>query len=122
MDDQTKIAFQSVSDSFKQMMTLSTGVLALEVTLMKDIIKDLPKIAYIALGSSWISFLLALILGIAGLLSVTGTLSMMSDLSPKSVYSPNIRLPAFGQVIFFALGMVLTVVFGVLLLWSKLHI
>jgi len=119
MDDQTKQAFQGTSDALKQMMTLSTGVLTLEVTLLKDIIKNLPTIAYVALGTSWVSFLLALLLGIVGLLAVTGTLGRTADLSPSSIYAANIRIPAFGQVVFFGLGMTLTVVFGVMLLWNK---
>lgn len=105
----------------KQIMTLSTGVLTLEVTLLKDIIKDLPTIAYVALGASWVSFLLALLLGIAGLLAVTGSLGKTSNLSPSSIYAANIRIPVFGQVVFFGLGMTLTLVVGVILLWHKSH-
>ncbi len=121
MDDQTKQAFQSASDSFKQMITLSTGVLALEVTFLKDIVKDPPIIAYCVLGISWASFLFALLFGIAGLLAITGSLSKKSDLSPSSVYANNIRMPAFIQIICFASGMIFTVIFGIILLWNKSH-
>ncbi|MCU7247248.1 hypothetical protein [Pseudomonas koreensis] len=119
MDEQTTQAFSYTSDALKQMMTLSTGVLALEVTLLKDIIQSLPHIAYIALGTSWVCFLLALLLGVVGMLAVTGSLSKDSKLSPASIYGSNIRIPALFQVIFFGLGMTLTVVFGVMLLWIK---
>ncbi len=121
MDDQTKQAFQATTDALKQMMTLSTGVLTLEVTFLKDIIKDLPIVAYIALGTSWVLFLLALLSGVAGLLALTGSLGRESELSPSSIYASNIRVPALGQVLFFASGMALTVVFGVILLWNKAH-
>lgn len=119
MDDQTTQAFLATSDAFKQMMTLSTGVLALEVTLLKDIIQSLPTIAYVALGMSWVSFLLALLFGIAGMLAVTGSLSKVQNISPSSVYEKNIKIPAIGQVVFFGVGMTLTVLFGVVLLWNK---
>jgi len=46
MDERTKQAFQAVNDSLKQMMTLSTGVLTLEITFLKDIIKNLSRAAY----------------------------------------------------------------------------
>lgn len=116
MDNQTKEAFQSTSDAFKQMMTLSTGVLTLEITLLKDIVNELPILAGIALGASWISFLLSLLFGIAGLLAITGSLGQVKNLSPSSIYANNVRIPALVQVISFGFGMLLTVVFGLTLL------
>jgi hypothetical protein len=121
MEERTKQAFQSVNDSFKQMMTLSTGVLTLEITFLKDIIKNLSHAAYLSLGLSWFSFLISLLAGIAGLLAITGSLSKTDNLTPASVYGTNIRFPAMFQVIFFGLGMFFTVVFGIFLLCSKAH-
>jgi hypothetical protein len=121
MDERTKQAFQAANDSFKQMMTLSTGVLTLEITFLKDIITNLSCTAYLSLGLSWFSFLIALLAGIAGLLATTGSLSKARTLTPASIYEANILLPALTQVLFFALGMVFTVAFGMFLLWRKAH-
>jgi hypothetical protein len=119
MDERTKQTIQTTTDALKQMMTLSTGVLTLEVTLLKDIIRNLNTAAYLALASSWLFLLLAVLCGVGGLLAVTGSLSRAPALTPETIYDTNVRIPAALQVAFFALGMILTVVFGAIWLWLK---
>ncbi len=126
MDDRTKQTFQAATDALKQIMTLSTGILTLEITFLKEIIVQLPRSGYWWLGLSWVCFLLALIFGIWGLLTVTGTLGRNEEnqekekqLSPHSIYDLNIVIPTLGQLASFLIGMVFTAVFGVVLLWNK---
>ena len=95
-------------------MTLSAGVLALVLTLLKDIMKTFP------VTQQWILFLLALLDGVSGILAITGTLGKTKELSTELIYSLNIKIPAFSQVFFFGIGMIFTVIFGLGLIFNFL--
>lgn len=112
-DDQTKLALASVSDTLKQILTLSTGILTLEITffgfiLGKSAEKGITGAAHTLLLASWIFFLISALFGVIALLALTGTLSK-STLTPTTVYNINIRGPALIQVACFILGLALTV-------------
>ena len=94
-------------------------MLTIEVTFLKDLIADIPLLGYVALGLSWVLFLLALIFGIWGLLSITGTIGQGDPIEPSSIYDKNVKIPAILQVLSFGSAMLLTVVFGVILLWIQ---
>lgn len=112
MDDRTKAAFDSIRDSTKQMITLATGVLALTVTFAKDFIGQAHwgrELVHFA----WYAFLLSAAAGVWVLLAVSGSLGNGADaLTHRDAYGLNIRLPALVQVLSFATGLALAVVFG----------
>ena len=64
MDEQTKTAFLSASDTSKQLITLATGLLALEITFAKDVIVKLDAAAKCLVGASWVLLLLSVIAGV----------------------------------------------------------
>jgi hypothetical protein len=113
MDEQTKAAFASASDTSKQLITLATGVLALEITFAKDVVLKLDATAKSLIGVSWILLLLSVVAGVWTLLALTGSLSQGTALTPQSISGSNVRIPAVLQVLLFIGGLLLTVWFGI---------
>jgi len=114
MDDQCKAAFASASDTAKQLITLASGILALEVTFAKSILDaKLDQTTKFLLGGSWVLFLLSVVAGVWSLLAITGSLGQAETLTPKTIYASNIRIPAFFQIILFLGGLSLSVWFAI---------
>jgi hypothetical protein len=116
MDDQTKAAFASASDTSKQVITLATGLLALEITFAKDVIGKLGAIEKTVAAVSWILLLLSVIAGMWTLLALTGSLSQGNSLTPKAISASHIRIPAILQILLFHAGLLLTVL-GAIAVW-----
>ncbi|NMM00342.1 hypothetical protein HHL24_20665 [Paraburkholderia sp. RP-4-7] len=112
LDDQTKEAFASVIDLTKQLITLGTGVLTLEVSFASGILSRaaIPKLWQ--LQWAWGLLLISVSAGIWAFMAVTGTLSSEKKLAPSTVFENNIRIPSFVQVFCFALGMASTMWYG----------
>lgn len=113
MDEQTKAAFASATDTSKQLITLATGVLALEITFAKDVVLKLDATAKRLIGVSWIFLLLSVVAGVWTLLALTGSLGQGTDLTPKAISGSNVRIPAILQILLFLGGLLLTVWFGI---------
>lgn len=113
MDEQTKTAFASASETSKQLITLATGILALEITFAKDVIVNLDAAAKCLIGTSWVLLLLSVIAGVWTLLALTGSLAQKSAPTAQSIFGLNVRIPAVVQILLFLGGLILTVWFGV---------
>jgi hypothetical protein len=107
MDDQVKLAFASVGDLTKQLITLATGVLTLEVGFAKVFFEKAVSSAWQA-PASWLLLLLSLVAGVWTLMALTGTLAAPAAPTAASVFDGNIRLPACLQVLFFILGVAMS--------------
>ena len=116
MEEQVKLAFQFVSDLDKQLITLSTGILALTITFTKDILGGINQRHIRLLLWSWIFFLLSITCGIWCLMALAGTLASGSSASVQgaSVTGSNARIPGGAQIITFILGVGLIIVYGFL--------
>jgi hypothetical protein len=113
MDEQAKAAFASASDTSKQLITLATGLLALEITFGKDFIGKFDTVSKGLVGASWVLLLLSVVAGIWTLMALTGSLGQVKDRpTAESVYSWNVRIPSITQVLFFVGGLAFTVWFG----------
>jgi hypothetical protein len=117
MDDQTKAAFAGASECSKQIITLSTGLLALEITFAKSLLTTVSGAGKWLLGSSWILFLLAVMTGVWTLLALTGSLSAATSPTQRTIMDSNIRIPAIIQILLFLSGLALTVAFGIWVVW-----
>jgi hypothetical protein len=114
MDDQTKAAFAGVSDVAKQLITLATGVLVLEITFAKNIQdSSLDRAAKHLLAGSWLLFLLSVVAGVWTLLALTGCLGQDEPVTARTIYGSNVRLPAVLQISLFLVGLGLTIWFGI---------
>lgn len=113
VDDQVKLAFASVTDLTKQLITLGTAVLTLEASFAK-VFFERQVVKHWQGWASWSLLLLSVVAGIWVLMATTGTLAADKAVTGKAIYEPNIRIPAFIQVLLFVAGMAVSIWFGVL--------
>lgn len=113
MHDQAKAAFASAADSTKQIITLSTGLLALEITFAKYLLAAGGPRGRWLLSSSWVLLLLSVVAGVWTLLALTGSLSSGRVVTSRTIMGTNVRVPAALQVVLFVLGLGFTVAFGI---------
>jgi hypothetical protein len=109
--DPLQLGFNFAKELSTQLITLSTGLLALSVTFTKDILKTIPKEKERGLKAAWAVHLLSIVFGIWTLMALTGTLVPLQSRPPGTVIvlAGNVRGPAMGQVIAFFLGTLLLV-------------
>jgi hypothetical protein len=101
-------SFDFAQDLVKQIITLSTGVIALSITFSKDFATTAPRGARTLLAVSWIGYIAAIALGIWTLMAMTGSLHD----GKKSINDSNIRVPAGLHFICFLAALVLTIIAG----------
>jgi len=115
MDTSILEAYKSASDLAKQLITLSTGILALSITFTKDIVKGLPAKPARLLKFSWVVHLLSICCGIWSLMALTGMVFKVSQQGASSVQEDPYgsgTLPAFLQIALFVLGTALIIGYG----------
>lgn len=128
MSTWTQRAFDLVTEISKQVITLSTAVIALGITFGRDFAQSGAGSNPWWWGTSWVLFLLAIIFAIGTLMASTGTQATMdaqgnarastgtpakaSTASP-SPYQGSVRLFGALQLTCFLLGLVMSVVAGI---------
>jgi len=112
MDEQIRLAFTFASDLSKQLITLSTGILALTVTFTKDVVQRIPAKGAWALATAWIFYFISIICGIWSLMALTGTLAPMEKAIGSLTLAENIRIPSAFQIITFLLATILIIIYG----------
>lgn len=115
-------------ETTKQVITLSTGVIALTVTFLEKIVQPnggSERIVPGPLKASWICFGLAVLLGVWTLMAISGSMNALDRHARQLRLNKhqrravnqladgtNIRIPAFLMLVFFAAGTVLTIAAG----------
>lgn len=132
MAEPLKKAFDFASDATKQLITLSTAIIAFTVTFSKDILRStpgqngsgdvaapVPHSSKILLAVSWGLYLVSIICGIWTLLALTGTLEPLTDRirQPLTIRGSNVTLPSALQIVCFLLATLLIVAFGIKSVW-----
>lgn len=126
MKENEKKAFDFAADTTKQLIGISTGIIALMVTFSKDIIGNNIVSPKSLLAWTWGIFIVSIVFGVLTLMALTGTLQPMKkeskDEVPENKPEPtnieldinngNIRLFSSLQILFFLIAIVLTAVFG----------
>jgi hypothetical protein len=117
LDNSTEKAFDFAQDATKQLITLATGVIALTLTFLTDVIKKAPGSSADWLHAAWVVFLVSIVFGVFTLLNISGVLERPGKdeqevaLTP-SIYRPSIRVLSIIQILTFSTGVALTLVFG----------
>jgi TRAP-type C4-dicarboxylate transport system permease small subunit len=100
-----KKAVDFAADVVKQLLALSTGILALTITFATDIVgnRETPTVL---LGISWIAYILSILFGLWALFAMTGELEQLPARANDQVEEPSIRgrnvtLPAILQIVTF---------------------
>lgn len=110
-------AFDFASDTTKQLINISTGIIALMVTFSKDILGNATVPNKTLLVITWGFYLISIILGILTLMALTGTLqpklqAYTTQTIDININNSNIRLFSSLQIIFFIIAIILTIIFG----------
>lgn len=113
MEERTKVALEGVRDTSKQLITLSTALLGLMISLVKDALGGVVEHRAL-LVASWLLFLSSTFSGLWLLAALNGTVGGKSDVDHRSIYKSNVRIPTTAQVISFALGLTCAALFGLL--------
>jgi hypothetical protein len=114
LGDAAAKAFDFAQDVTKQVLTLSTGIIALTITFFKDFANHAPHVAEILMGWSWIAYLASVVLGLWTLMALTGTLQPLHPGNVRpSIERANVRLPALLQLVCFLIALILSVWSGI---------
>jgi len=114
MDDQRQKAFDFAQETSKQLISLSTGIIALTITFGKDFVKGVHGFPRALAIVAWVLLLASIGFGLLTLMALTGSLEPKpGDSAPASIRESNVTGPAIVQVVLFFLGLVVAVLFGV---------
>ena len=104
LDDRARLAFQFASDLAKQLITISTALIAFSVTFTKELVRKGTPTRYLfaSLGAQ----LLSIVGGVWTLMALTGTLMPVGGYAQASAaaFDSNIRLAATFQILLFLAG------------------
>lgn len=112
MDDRQSKAFDFAQETTKQLVGLSTGLIALTITFGKDFLTEVPAPARAWAIASWAAFLAAVLFGVVTLMALSGSLDHRRGPEKPSIYDRNIVVPATLQVLSFLLGLGFLVAFA----------
>jgi hypothetical protein len=116
MDGRAALAFQFAKEIATQLITLSTGFLALTITFTKDLLQVLPGPSRGWLMWAWLLHMAAIVFGVMSLMGLTGTLMpVVADGKTLEAltFGSNVRWPAIAQIVCFAFGTAAIVVYAV---------
>lgn len=108
IDETTKKSFEFAQDTTKQLITLSTGIVAITLTFFKDFAPGSSDSARYLMTIAWVFFLVSIFFGVLHLLALTGALSG----APATVWNKNAVIASAFQQIAFMVGLVLAVSAG----------
>jgi hypothetical protein len=111
LTDAEKTAFEAARDSTKQLLALSTGVIALTITFAKDFVGSVTPARSLAL-IAWFLYLASAFFGLWALNALTGSAGTLRPSQWLSIQSRNIVVPAAVQVLTFVSALTLTVIYG----------
>ena len=122
MDDRVKLGFDYAKEIATQLITLSTAFLALTITFTKEFLAANPTGGRGWLTAAWILHCIAICCGVWSLLALTGTLMPLTPdhrLLRELTLASNVRTPAFLQIVSFAIGTIVMVVYAVVSLRKR---
>jgi hypothetical protein len=119
MTEERKKAFDLAAEAAKQILTLSTGIIALTITFLKDIFQiashAISKCTFGVLIGAWVLFITA---AVAGVFTLYNLSSRALDPEPE-LRGSRAQTAAKWQMILFLAGLGAMVAFGVLLVLNK---
>jgi hypothetical protein len=116
LDESKKKAFDFSQDSAKQLITLSTAVLALTITFFKDFAASADSYSKSLMAVSWLFYLISIVSGALHLYSLTAELDPDDASRVPTIYGGTARATAGVQQIAFIGGLVITTAAGALAL------
>lgn len=119
-DELKKKAFDFASDTTKQLITLSTALIALSITFKGNFSNGGNETLLLI---CWISFFLSVLFGIGTLMALTGTLEKCTEECENpvklSIYGANVKRPTLFQILFFLIGLLMLGIYGGQTIYTK---
>lgn len=119
-EDLRKKAFDFASDTTKQLITLSTALIALSVTFKGNFNSEGHEI-YLLL--CWVGLFISVLSGIGTLMALTGTLEKSTEEGenkiPLSIYGKNVKRPSLSQILSFLFGLLFLAIYGYHSIYSE---
>jgi uncharacterized membrane protein len=114
VDEKMKKAFDFAQETTKQLLTLATGIIALTITFLKDVVHEAPPGAAKYIEIAWFLYLVSVLFGMATLMGLTGSLvpKTGAPVREPSIYAWAVRIPSSLQILTFVAALVLTLIFG----------
>ena len=109
-------AFDFSQDSAKQLITLSTGILALTITFFKDFAAGADETSKAIMAASWLFYLIAIVAGAVHLFALPAELDPTDDSRRPTIYGGTARWSSGIQQIAFVVGLAITTAAGALAL------
>jgi hypothetical protein len=114
MNIEIQKSFDFAADLVKQLITLSTAIIAITVTFAKDIFVVSGSCAFEWLFAAWIMFFICIFFGIWTLMALTGTLNPIKQSQHSlTIQGVNCRVPASLQILTFLLGLAFTITYAI---------
>ena len=122
-------SFDFAESTSKQLITLSTAIVAFTITFGKDFFGGIDnEFALGVLITAWVLFVVSIICGVWTLMALTGSLDKAINIVKEkegeqesenevvvSIYDSNIRWPEFLQILFFVLALSATIWYAIVL-------
>jgi hypothetical protein len=90
--------------------------LALTITFSKDVVGEISPGERKLLIAAWVAYFISVFFGVWTLHALTGSLASLDKTisDEQKVFTSNARFPSGVQIVTFLIGLVLTVIFGIL--------
>ncbi|HEY6873105.1 MAG TPA: hypothetical protein VI298_10310 [Geobacteraceae bacterium] len=111
-------AIALANDLVKEVLTLSTGLLAFTATFRKDV-KDNGSVSVAILIVAWIILLVSVVYGILSLMTIVGIVVPATDPGKPCPVLTSVTGPFKVQIVSFGLGAILMVVYAGLVLLRR---
>lgn len=116
--EQRKIkAFEFAVGVVKQFLTIAIAIIAVTATFSATIINEFSLCSKLILVSSWIAYLMSIILGLFSLMKLTTIMEPEYGIKSPSIKGGIAAKAVLWQIILFGLGLILTFLFGVITLF-----
>jgi hypothetical protein len=109
LESRTQKSFDFAIDVTRQLLTLSAAILALTVTIARDITTGDPNV----LAAAWGTFLASMVFGVLAMFALMAELRPTEGERDPSVAAWRVRGPAILQITTFVIGAGLLALFGV---------
>lgn len=109
-------AITFAADTAKEFIAFSTAILTLTATFAKDTFLAKRTTAPVALGVSWVMYLLCVFFGLWTMMALTGEVGAAGGAQPD-IYGSNVRIPSALMALSFVIGLLFTAAAG----WSAVY-
>ena len=120
--DLQQLFFDSASDLAKQLIAVSTGIIGLSITFLKDVVTNVAKPILWLLRLAWVAYLFSTVFGFLTLMAVTGSIRLLLGDPNSPPVTGNVAFYAGIQIILFFLATLLLVIYGICAIpkfWEK---